>query len=111
MFDIYDLILLFPLLLIVMYWWRASGQKSIAMAGARAYCKERQLQLLDETLVFRNFRIERRRNGKRRLCRVYEFDYSKLGEDRQNGTIMLDGHNILRIILYGDALEITEAPL
>jgi hypothetical protein len=108
MLDIYELALLLPLSLLVIYWWRASEQKSVAVAGARAYCKERELQLLDETLVFSRFRLERNLHGKRRLCRVYEFDYSRAGTDRQVGEIVLSGHSILRVILHSQVLEITE---
>jgi hypothetical protein len=108
MYDIYDIALLIPLFLLMMYWWRTSEQKSIAIAGARNYCKERQLQLLDESLVFRNFRLERDLRGKRSLCRAYEFDYSKAGEDRHTGIIMLRGYTILRVILHSDVLEITD---
>ncbi|MGA0806445.1 MAG: DUF3301 domain-containing protein [Pseudohongiellaceae bacterium] len=108
MYDIYTLIKLLPLPLLLMYWWRSSEQKRIAVAGARAYCLERQLQLLDETLVFSRFRIERDRNGRRSLCRVYAFDYSRAGTDRQTGEIVLSGYRILRVILHSDVLEITE---
>lgn len=108
MLDIYDLTLLLPLLLLMMYWWRSSGQKSVAVAGARSYCRERNLQMLDETLVFRHFRWERDAMGKRRLCRIYEFDYSQAGEDRHTGEIMLSAYTILRIILHSDVLEITD---
>lgn len=108
MLDIYDLTLLLPLLLLLMYWWRASEQKSVAVAAARTYCKERELQLLDETLLFKQLRLERDALGKRRLCRIYEFDYSHVGEDRHNGEIILSGYTVLRIILHSDVLEITD---
>ena len=108
MFDIYDLILALPFVLLLMYWWRSSGQKSVAVAAARLYCKERQLQLLDETLLFRRFRLERDNGNRRRLCRIYEFDYSRAGEDRNTGEIILSGYHILRVILHSDVLEITE---
>lgn len=125
MYDIYDLILCLPLVFLGLYWWRASEQKRIAVAGARAYCRERGLQLLDETLVFRHLRLERKsrvapartlpapkpslvRLGlQRQLCRVYEFDYSRAGEDRDSGEIVLCGYRILRVILHSEVLEIT----
>ncbi|HWK53572.1 MAG TPA: DUF3301 domain-containing protein [Hyphomicrobiales bacterium] len=128
MYDIYDLILCLPLVFLGVYWWRASEQKRIAVAGARAYCRERGLQLLDETLVFRHLRLEResrvaparalpapkpskpslvRLGLRRQLCRVYEFDYSRAGEDRNSGEIVLSGYRILRVILHSEVLEIT----
>jgi hypothetical protein len=126
MYDIYDIILLFPLVVFGCYWWRASEQKRIAVAGARAYCLERELQLLDETLVFKQHRIEKESRRppanalpaspnapvrlpepRRRLCRVYEFDYSQGGQDRQSGEIILSGYRVLRVILHSQVLEIT----
>lgn len=108
MYDIYDLILLIPFGLLLMYWWRSSEQKSVAVAAARAYCKNRNLQLLDETLLFKRFSLERNQRNRRRLCRLYEFDYSVAGQDREAGEIILSGFTVLRVILHSDVLEITE---
>ena len=108
MYDIYDLALALPLLLLLMYWWSISGQKSVAVAAARSYCKARELQLLDETLVFYRFRFERDSRNQRRLCRIYQFDYCLTGEDRHSGEIILSGYSVLRVILHGGTLEITE---
>jgi len=125
MYSIYDVILLIPLGLLCFYWWRTSEQKRVAVAGARAYCKERELQLLDETLVFKQHRIEKenrrpisnalpspnaapvRLQPRKRLCRVYEFDYSRQGQDRHSGEIILSGYRIVRVILHSQVLEIT----
>jgi hypothetical protein len=106
--DIYDIALLIPLSLVLMYWWRASGQKGIAVAAARAYCKDRNLQMLDQTLVFTRYRIERDARRRRRLCRIYEFDYCPDGVERQTGEIILSGYSVLRVILHSDVLEITD---
>lgn len=108
MYGIYDLALTLPLLLLLLYWWGSSGQKSVAVAAARSYCKERELQLLDETLVFCRFRFERDKRNRRQLCRIYQFDYCLTGEDRHSGEITLVGYSVLRVILHGSALEITE---
>lgn len=107
-FDIYDIALLIPLGLAIMYWWRTSGQKSVAVAAARAYCKDRNLQFLDETLVFTRYRLERDSARQRRLCRIYEFDYCPDGVNRLTGEIILRGYRVLRVILHSDVLEITE---
>jgi hypothetical protein len=108
MYDIYDLILWSPLILLLAYWWRSSEQKRIAIAAARAYCKERNLQLLDETLLFENFSLDRTWGKGRTLCRKYSFDYCLNGQDRHSGQIILDGYRVFRIILQHGALDITE---
>tara|TARA_R110000772_G_scaffold29023_3_gene72832 strand:+ start:1059 stop:1388 length:330 start_codon:yes stop_codon:yes gene_type:complete len=108
MYDIYDAILFFIFILLVMYWWRISEQKSFAIRNAKNYCKERAVQLLDQTLVFKGLRIEKAGNQRRKLCRVYEFEFSNNGEDRFKGEIVLSGFNFIRVILTMDELEITE---
>lgn len=111
MIDIYDIALLIPVTLLLMSWWRASGQKGVAVAAARAYCKDRNLQMLDQTLVFTRYRIERdlrHTRPQRRLCRIYEFDYCPDGVERRTGEIILSGYSVLRVILHSDVLEITD---
>ncbi|MDC1435955.1 DUF3301 domain-containing protein [Gammaproteobacteria bacterium] len=109
MYDIYDVIVLFIFILLVMYWWRISEQKTFAIRNAREYCKGRNVQLLDQTLVFQGLRLEKMHNKRRKfLCRVYEFEFSSNGEDRYKGEIILSGFNFLRVILEMDELEITE---
>ncbi|MES2626340.1 MAG: DUF3301 domain-containing protein [Pseudomonadota bacterium] len=108
MYDIYDLMTWIPLVLLVIYWWRSSEQKRIALAAARSYCKERNLQLLDETLLFEKFSFDRTWGKGRTLVRKYSFDYCLQGQDRHTGEIILSGYRVLRIILQSDVLDITE---
>jgi hypothetical protein len=108
MYDIYDLFLALPLILLLMYWWGSGDQKRVAVAAARSYCRERGLQMLDDTLVFRRFRLERDSRNRRRLIRIYQFDYCLNGADRHSGEIILSGYSVLRVVLHSEALEITE---
>jgi len=108
MYDIYDAILFFIFIFAVMYWWRISEQKSFAIRNAKAYCQERNVQLLDQTLVFKGLHLEKTGNKRCRLCRAYEFDFSSNGEDRFKGEIILSGFNFLRVILEMEKLEVTE---
>jgi len=108
MYSIYDIMLLLPFVLAAMYWWHTSQQKSVAVAAARSYCRERNLQLLDESLVFRKFRWERNLHRQRYLCRVYDFDYCPDGNERKTGEIVLTGFRVLRVILQSDVLDITQ---
>ncbi len=108
MYDIYDVIIFFVFILLVMYWWRISDQKTFAIRNAKEYCLQRNVQLLDQTLVFQGLRLEKANFKHPRLCRVYEFEFSSNSEDRFKGEIILSGFNFLRVILEMDELEITE---
>jgi len=105
---IYDLAIGLPVVTLLTYWWISSDQKKTAIAAARSYCTKRGLQLLDETLVSHRFRLERDSRNRRRLCRIYQFDYCQTGTDRHSGEITLSGYSVLRVILDSAVLEITE---
>lgn len=108
MYDIYDIILLIPLVMLLVYWWHTSEQKRVAVVAARNYCSQRKMQLLDESLVFKKFRLERDLLRRRSLCRVYEFDYCPDGNERHTGEIVLNGLKVMRVIVHSDVLEITQ---
>ncbi len=108
MYDIYDVIIFFMLVLIIMYWWRTTEQKTFAIRTAKLYCDERDMQLLDQTLVFKKLQFKKNNGHGLKLYRVYEFDFSNNGEDRYKGEIMLSGFNFVRVILEMDKLEISE---
>lgn len=107
-FSLTDLSFIFILLLAIIYWWRSLGQHGVALASARKYCKERDIQLLDETLVFSKFAMTRAGNNRRYFSRVYAFDFCRDGMDRHKGEIILHGYSVIRVMLEGETLEITE---
>lgn len=108
MYDIYDLTLIFLLVLLCMYWWRISEQKSIALETARNHCDECDVQLLDQTLVFKRHQRLLDSRGQKRLCRIYEFDFTRDGEQRYQGEITMNRYHTLRIVLESDLVEITD---
>ena len=108
MFTLSDLILVALGAGLLAYWWRISGQKAAAMERARHHCEQRGLQLLDQSLVFARYRLERDYRGHRRLCRLYEFDFCSDGEERYKGMVMLTGYSVLRIVLQTSNSEVTE---
>jgi hypothetical protein len=107
-FSLGDLIWVLLLIMVGIYWWRSRGHHGIALASAKKYCFERDIQLLDETLVFSKFAITRAANRKRYFTRIYTFDFCRDGMDRHKGEIIMHGYLVLRVMLEGDALEITE---
>lgn len=107
MIDLYDVILFALLIAVLIYWWRISAQKTAALRIASSHCRHRGLQLLDQTLAFKRYRLERDRRGKLYLCREYEFDFSTDGQTRYKGMILLAGFHPLKIIVKADHLEVT----
>lgn len=108
MYTLTDIALLIPFILGAIYWWKSSQQKAIAVNAARSYCREHGFQFLDDSLVFKNFRLERNLHQKRFLCRIYVFDYCPDGSSRKSGEIVLSGYHVLRVIVQSEVLEITQ---
>ena len=108
MISLYELCGFFLLVLAVVYWWRVRELNSIALSEARRYCKQREIQLLDETLVFEKFAFSRTSNNKKYFSRIYSFDFCRDGMNRNQGEIILRGNAVIRVVLEEDELEITE---
>ena len=108
MYSLTDILLFCGLALAFTYWWRSRELHALALASARHYCKERGIQLLDETLFFDKFTLHRAANKKRYLGRVYSFDFCLDGTDRHKGQIILRGTAVLSVVLETEQLEITQ---
>lgn len=108
MYSLTELCWFLLLVLVIMYWWRSRDLHALALSSARRYCEERDIQLLDETLVFDKFARSRAANGRKYLSRIYRFDFCRDGTDRHKGEIILRGNAVLRVMLEGDSLEITQ---
>ena len=71
MISLYELCGFFLLVLAVVYWWRGRELNSIALSEAKRYCKQRDIQLLDQTLAFERFAFSRASNNKKYFSRIY----------------------------------------
>lgn len=110
MLQLSDVILAFLALAGFAWWWRIGAQKSRALDITARQCARLELQLLDQTLAFRRHRLLTDARGRKRLCRVYEFDFCSDGEDRRSGEIAMAGLTLLplRMVLETDTLEVIE---
>lgn len=108
MFSIYELCAFLLLVLVIIYWWRSREQHAVALTSARKYCQERDIQLLDDTLVFRKYSFAEAGNKKKYFSRIYTFDFCMDGTDRHKGEIVLRGFSVIRVLLETEQLEITQ---
>lgn len=88
MSDLSNLLLLLLLIAFVGLWLKLSVARERAVQEARRQCLLHGLQLLDETVGLRGFRL-RRLNGLRRVERCYGFDVSIDGHDRESGRLWM----------------------
>jgi hypothetical protein len=108
MYSIYELIVFFIIVLGIIYWWKSRDNHTFALQSVRRYCEKRNIQLLDETLVFQSFIFATLANNKKYFCRKYIFDFCASGTDRHRGELLMRGDALARVVLKGEELEITE---
>jgi len=68
--------------------------RDVAVATARAACAAEGLQLLDDTVAITSLRAARDEDGRLRLRRAYDFEYSDSGDNRLKGGVVLLGREV-----------------
>lgn len=94
-----ELFALIVLCLLGWFWLDSIKVREAGVQAARAACKREGVQLLDDTVSIRSVRLGR--NGDGRVCfrRVYDFEFSGSGDDRQRGSVMLLGTEVVLLDL------------
>jgi len=89
------------LLLLLAGWvvWDTLRARERANAQMRAACDARGFLFLDDTVALRSLRPVRDEDGRLKLRRVYEFQYSDTGHNRLNGSITLVADEVLSLDL------------
>ena len=83
----------------VSFWWQSDKIKLYAMNYISNYCRLKNLQLLDQTMVLKGLWPIRASEGVLRLRRRYHFEFTSTGQIRNKGTIELIGRKIQSIHL------------
>jgi len=91
------------LLLVAGGWlvWDTLKARETANAAMRAACGARGYFFLDDTVALRSVRPARDDEGRVRLRRTYDFQYSDTGHDRRDGTITLLADRITALDMAG----------
>ena len=69
--------------------------REIAIREARIACDAEGLLLLDFTVAIARIRLGRDEDGRVRIRRVYDFEYSDTGDNRRKGSLVLLGHELV----------------
>jgi hypothetical protein len=89
--DLTDLFVLLMLATGAAWLWRGHGIRERALARVRQYCVEQDVQLLDDNVALRRLTMINDALGRRRLARVYAFEFTVTGMQRLNGSISMFG--------------------
>ncbi|KON79460.1 DUF3301 domain-containing protein [Azoarcus sp. PA01] len=90
----FELAALILLCLLGWFWLDSIKVRELGIQAARSACRREGVQFLDETVSISALRLARDGDGRLRLRRVYDFEFSASGDDRQRGSVMLLGNEV-----------------
>jgi hypothetical protein len=76
-------------------WFDSLKAREAAIDTARAACASEGLLLLDATVSISSLKPARDDDGRLRLQRAYDFEYSDTGNNRLRGSVVLIGHRVV----------------
>lgn len=91
MLTLSDLLVLLLFIAAAAWFWRVHGVRERALARVKQHCAAQEVQLLDDNVAFRGIRWVRDAGGRRRLARVYGFEFTVTGEQRHAGSLCMFG--------------------
>ncbi|TNF35224.1 MAG: DUF3301 domain-containing protein [Gammaproteobacteria bacterium] len=97
MFELADIIIGYVIILLGWLLWQAQKSRESARKIAQKYCKQQDLQLLDDTVVLSRIRIGKDRADRFRIARRYRFEFSSMGDERYQGELELMGNELVFI--------------
>ena len=76
-------------------WLDSLKARDVALQAARTACEHEGLMLLDDTVAICAIRIARDADGRVKLQRSYEFEFSDDGNNRRSGSVVLLGSTVV----------------
>ncbi|MBK7541200.1 MAG: DUF3301 domain-containing protein [Candidatus Competibacteraceae bacterium] len=88
-----------------LWFWRDSlgAREQARVASARA-CQQNGVQLLDDTVALERLWLRRDRDGRLKLERLYVFEFTDTGQNRQIGSVLLVGWRVEVLQMEGGDL-------
>lgn len=99
MFSLGDFVLLFVVIAAIALWVRHDHYRRRALALARKAASNAGVQLLDQSVGFRGFRLVRDDRGWPLLQRRFSFEFSRSGFDRYRGHVFFEGEAVTEVEL------------
>jgi hypothetical protein len=79
------------------FWVDSMRAREAALDAGRRACAAEHVQFLDWTVATKSLRPARNADGRLRIQRTYEFEYSDTGDNRLKGAITLLGDQLVAI--------------
>lgn len=90
--------------------WHAHGLRERALERVKQHCAKLDLELLDGNVALRKLTFAQDSQGRKRLARVYNFEFTVTGEQRHPGTITMFGAHSVQIELAPYPFEMKTPP-
>ncbi|HKS15080.1 MAG TPA: DUF3301 domain-containing protein [Pseudomonas sp.] len=90
--------------------WHSHGLREKALERVKQHCAKLELELLDGNVALKRIGLVRDANGRKRLARVYGFEFTVTGEQRHPGTVTQFGAHTMQIELAPYPFEIKTPP-
>lgn len=110
MIDLFDVFLLMLFATACAWLWHAHGLREHALGLVKQHCAKSDIELLDENVALRRLALLPDARGRKRLGRVYSFEFTVTGEQRHVGSITLFGKQLGRIELAPHPFREPPAP-
>ena len=91
--------------------WHNHGLREQALERVKRHCAKLDIELLDGNVALKKIGFVKDANGRRRLARVYNFEFTVTGETRHTGTITQFGAHSAQIELAPYPFPIEEKPV
>jgi hypothetical protein len=92
------------------WFWHAHGLRERALERVKQHCARLDLELLDGNVALRRLTFTRDAQGRKRLARIYNFEFTVTGEQRHPGTITMFGAHTAQIELAPYPFEMKTPP-
>jgi hypothetical protein len=99
MIELFDVFLLMLFAAACAWLWRGHGIRERALLLAKQHCAKLDIELLDGAVALRRLALQRDAQGRRRLMRLYDFEFTVTGTQRLRGEISMIGQRLGRIEL------------
>ena len=80
---------------LVWLWFDSLKAREAAVRAARAACAAEMVMLLDDTVAISAIKAVRDDEGRLKLQRAYDFEYTDSGDNRLQGSVVLVGHRVV----------------
>ena len=90
--------------------WHNHGLRERALERVKQHCAKQGIELLDGNVALKKIAFIKDANGRRRLARVYNFEFTVTGESRHNGTITQFGAHSAQIELAPYPMPFDDTP-